>query len=167
MRIACLLVLLFGTVAHAQPVGTTRVAVVDSTTLFSPSGVARYRAALERLDIEKHTFKPAEHPAGKSPRKPIEVPDYGLPEKQREELKRKFEELNRSSVKDEAWQAHVKATLGPIKEDVSRALAQYAQSKGIGLVVERYGGGVVVVIGPGTDITAAFIKHYDAKAAQR
>ena len=163
MRITCLVVLLLATVAHAQPVGTTRVAVVDTATLFSPSGVARYRAALAQLDAEKATFKPAEHPTGKR-QPPVTMPPIdGLPEKQREELKRKIEEIERQSAKRDAWSSHVEATLTPIKEDVSRALAQFAQSKGIGLVLERYAGGAIVVMAPETDITAAFIKHYDAK----
>ena len=166
MRIACVVVLLLATVAHAQPVGTTRVAVVDTATVFSANGVARYRAALAQLDAEKATFKAAEHPTGK-PRAPTTVPDVGLSEKHKEELKRKFEEIDRRSAKADAWSAHVAATLTPIKDDVSRELAQYAKSKGIGLVIERYAGGALVVVGPGTDITATFIKHYDAKAAKR
>jgi len=157
-------VVLGATTAHAQPVGTTRVAVVETARLFSPAGIARYREALARLDAEKATFRAAESPTGKSPEK-LPVPDLKLGPKQQEELKREFEKLDRESAKRQAWADHVAATLDPIRQDVMRALAQYAQGRGIGLVLER-SGSELVIVGPGTDITAAFIKDYDAKAAK-
>lgn len=159
------LVWLTAAVAHAQPVGTTRVAIVDEATLFSPAGVARYRDALKRLDAERATFIAVESPTGTRPRR-LEIPPGTFDPKTRQDLQRRFDEIERDTVTRDAWDAHVESVLAPIRLDVLRALEQFAKKRGIGLVLGRSEVKVLVAL-PGADITRAFIAEYDRRGRKR
>lgn len=166
--VLCALVLGLGSrsPARAQPVGTTRVAIVDTDVLFSATGVARYRAALARLDAEKATFVAVENPSADAPPK-VDAEALGFSPKHAAALEKQLREIQRRAAPARAWEAHVDSVLEPIRADVRRELAAYARRHGIGLVLDaaEIGGGLVVA--PGVDVTAAFIKHYDARAAKR
>ncbi len=52
--------------------------------------------------------------------------------------------------------------LAPLEADLDKAISAYARSRGIELLLEKSETGIVY-IAPGVDITAAFIKDYNAK----
>ncbi len=140
--------------ARADAGGTSRVALVDTSTLWSAGGIAAYAAARARLDAEEKKFQVVELPPGS---KPPEKSPYPI-----------IDQLNRDHVRWEAWSAHEAQVLDPIRADVLRALDRYARARGIGLVLDRAQIGDAVLIAlPGVDITDAFVKDYNAAAAKR
>lgn len=150
--------------SSARAQGTTRVAVIDGDKLWATGGIARWVAARAKLDAERPKFKIVESPDGKPVTDP--TPDV-CRSANSGRLKELCDEMRRSSQKqreDQAWDEHELQLLGPIETDVRQALEQFARSRGIGLVLDRQhlGDGIVVAIG-GADITAEFIKHYNAK----
>jgi hypothetical protein len=161
-RVLTVVALLFAaSPVTAETLGTTRVAVIDPTRLWAPGGITKWVKARAALDGEQGSFKVVEAPPGMAP--PLVVPDVGLPPKQREALRKKFAELDRESVARQAWQAHVDSVLDPIEKDVMAALERFARAHSIGLVLDRgHLGHDVPVVASGTDITDAFIKHYNA-----
>jgi hypothetical protein len=141
------------TTASADASGASRVALIDTSTLWSEGGIATYAAANAKLDAEEPNFKVVELPPGAQ-----------LPKKTGFES---IDEMNRGNVRWEAWMAHKAKVLDPIKADVMRALERYMRARGIGLVLDRLQIQDAVFIAlPGVDITDAFIKDYNATTAK-
>jgi hypothetical protein len=166
LRVLVVVALLFSASrVTAEPLGTTRVAVLDPTRLWAPGGITKWVKARAALDLERRTFKVVEEPPGMAP--PLVVPDVGLPPKQRDELQKRFAEIDRDSWERQAWKAHEVSVLGPIEKDVMAALERFATAHSIGLVLDRgHLGHNVSVVASGTDITDAFIKDYNAADAK-
>lgn len=155
MRLA-LALLVISSVAHAEP----KVALIERAKFEEPGGIARILAAHEQLEREKKAFRFVESPDGK----PIDtigickppVADY---------MKKSCDDLAKSALADraaEAWKVREAEVLGPIEATIEKAIAGYARSRGIELILDGYETGVVYMA-PGVDITAAFIKDFNAK----
>ena len=141
--------------------GASNVALIDTTRLYAPNGIAEWRAARARLDAERTTFVAVESPDGQRQRLP--VPDLKIDPASKERLRKRFEEIERDAEQQRAWSLREAEVLDPIRASVTRALELYARTHGIGLLLDRSElGKAVLVIAPGADITDAFIKSYDA-----
>jgi hypothetical protein len=170
--LACACLLSIAAPARAEPPGTGRVAVIDSSKLWEEGGIARWLVAKAKLDAERASFAVVEVPPGKSLDDGGPAPGYfELPGESKEERKKRREESARlqremqaKALERDAWHAHEREVLEPIEEDVQRALERFARARGIGLVLERaeleYN---LVVVAAGVDITDAFIKDYNSK----
>jgi len=163
--LAILLVAVWTSAAHAD--GAARVAIIDTSRLFAPNGIAAWAQARAKLDAEQATYRAAESPDGQTPTR-IGMPDLDLPPEQRERLKRKLDEIERKTSQERAWKTHVEQVLGPIRAATLAGLADYAKAHKIDLVLDRVEmGSAVLVAAPGVDITDAFIKDYNARQAKR
>ena len=156
MRLAVPLLLLASSLAHAEP----KVALIEKGRFQEPGGIARVLAARDQLDKEKKSFRFVESPDGK----PLTTDEWCKPPI--EDYKRKLcDEMKKTALDsraDEAWQMRKAEVLGPIEADVDSAIIVYAKGRGIELLLEKYETGVVYMA-PSVDITAAFIKDYNAK----
>jgi len=164
MRTNALLVLLALALCSptARADGTTRVAVIDTTRVFGPSGISTWTQARARLDAEKATFVVVESPDGRSEPKYLERSN--LPP----ETKKRLVEVYREGARMRGWTAHVEDVLGPIRAAALADLATFASARKIDLVIDRAElPAAVLVAGPGVDITDAFIKDYNARQAKR
>ncbi len=151
-RIAVLTLLVSIATAHADR--GTRVALIDRERLFSLTGIADFAAARKRLDTEKTSPK-AESPDGKT----VTPPTSGESEGSR---------LIREMQDKRQWYEYEEKTLEPIRTAVWRALEPYAKAQRIDLVIETSRvKHTLWYVGPGVDITDAFIKHYNASTAKR
>jgi Skp family chaperone for outer membrane proteins len=134
-----------------------RVALVDTGRLFHKAGIAKWAAARAKLDAEQPTFVVVESPDGKKPNPHTDIRDPTW--------RKTFIDLDRDAMRRDAWHAHEREVLDPIKADVMRALDAYTQSHGIAIVLDRDKlEDAVLVVAAGADITDAFIKDYNAKA---
>jgi hypothetical protein len=148
--------LLASSLAHAEP----KVAMIEKARFEESGGIARLLAAREQLDREKKTFRFVESPDGK----PLPMPDACKPPLP-DSLKKLCDDMTKSKLADRAeaaWNVHEVEVLGPIEVDLDKAIAAYAKSRGIELLLEKYETGIVYMA-PNVDITAAFIKDYNAK----
>lgn len=156
MRLVTLLLLLASSLAHAEP----KVSMIEKARFEEPGGIARLLAARAQLDKEKQSFRFVESPDGK----PLTTDEWCKPPLQ--DYKKKLcDEWKRTALNnraEEAWQMREVEVLGPIEADVDKAIIAYAKSRGIELLLEKYETGVVYMA-PSLDITAAFIKDYNAK----
>lgn len=155
MRLVPLL-LLATSLAHAEP----KVAMIEKARFEEPGGIARILAARAQLDKEKTSFRFVESPDGK----PL-TPDAWCKPPVESYKKKLCDDRNKSALDnraEEAWQMREVEVLGPIEADIDKAIIAYARSRGIELLLEKYETGVVYMA-PNVDITAAFIKDYNAK----
>jgi len=155
MRLVPLL-LLASSLAHAEP----KVAMIEKARFEEAGGIARLLAAREQLDREKKTFRFVESPDGK----PLPTSDACKPPIPNS-LKKLCDDWASSRLANQAeaaWNMHEVEVLGPIEADLDGAIVAYAKSRGIELLLEKYETGVVYMA-PSVDITAAFIKDYNAK----
>lgn len=151
--------------SSAEPLGTTRVAVIDSSRLFVAGGIARWAEARAALDAEHPSYNPVEAPAGTRRIEKIDVPK-GMDPKTEAELRKRLGEIDREASRSAMWEAHETEVLAPIEADVRAKLVQFATAHGIGLVIDSYklDSAAVLVRLPGTDITKAFLDEYNARA---
>jgi hypothetical protein len=155
MRLAVLL-LLASSIAHAEP----KVAMLERAKFEEPGGIARWLAARAQLDVEKKSFHFVE-----SDGKPIEPSVEACKPPIKDYMKDLCAEWKKQDFKnrgEEVWKLREAEVLGPIEEDLDKAIVAYAKSRGIELLLEKYETGVIYMA-PNVDITAAFIKDYNAK----
>jgi hypothetical protein len=165
LRILCaLLIIATSTSARSDSLGATRVGVVDMPKLWATGGIARWLDARAKLDAEQATYKPAEAPAGTPPKRPpMDVEGLGLPDETKKKLQHDLDEIERKEHVADIWKAHEREVLEPIMLDVEAALGRFAKTNGVGLVLDRAKlAESLIAIAPGVDLTAAFIKDYNA-----
>lgn len=153
MRLALALVLI-SSLAHADP----KVAMIEREQF--EDKIARLVAANEQLALEKKSFRFVESPDGKAP-----VPDEWCKppmEAYKKDLCEKFKKADLASRAEAAWALREAEVRAPIEATIEKAIIAYAKSRGIELLLEKYDTGVVYMA-PGVDITAAFIKDFNAK----
>jgi Skp family chaperone for outer membrane proteins len=76
---------------------------------------------------------------------------------------KQIEQHDRKRQEDAAWSTHEQQVLGPIRDDVMRALESYARTHGIDLLLDRHElARTLLVVAASADITTAFIKNYNA-----
>lgn len=137
------------------------VALIDTTRLYAPNGIAAWVEARARLDVERKTFVAVEAPDGQPLRLP--VPDLDLGPAAQEKLRKEFARIEHESDRRRAWEQREAEVLDPIRTAVARALERYARTHGIELVLDRSQiASAVLVIGPTVDITDAFIRNFNA-----
>jgi Skp family chaperone for outer membrane proteins len=143
--------------------GTTHVAVIDSARFYAPGGIARWLAAQSQLDVERKKFVVVESPDGKTMEKEAFEVCKNPPSEEFKKICREMNEATRQHQEDEAWSKHEREVLEPIEADVQRALERYARAHSIDLVLDRH---IIpeafVVVAASADITAAFVKDYNA-----
>lgn len=156
MRLVLLLLAVSTSIARAEP----RVAVIERARFEEEGGIARWLAARQQLDLEQKSFRYVESPDGK----PLPVDAYCKPpiEDFRKETCVELKKLGLQRVAEAAWKLHEAEVLDPIAADLDKAVAGFARSRGIELVLEKDETGIVYMA-PGVDITAGFIKDYNAK----
>jgi hypothetical protein len=156
--------------ANAEPMGTSRVALIDTARMWAAGGITRWATARAKLDDEKPHFVVAEAPAGTVTTPRFTRPDLsGLSPETRERLQKNWDKIDRemitASVTDAAWAAHEAEVLDPITADVERALTRYVAAHGIGLLIDRSGiEDNIAFVAAGVDITDAFVKDYNGRA---
>ncbi|KXK01369.1 MAG: outer membrane protein [Acidobacteria bacterium OLB17] len=170
---------IFTSQAAAQtPQAGGKIAFVDSQAFASDKGITKYINALKALDtefapktkeltdiqtrlnqlaedIKKMTSNPA------VPVKPADI------QAKRDEGERLARELDFKKKEAEATaQRRSEIVLGPIMQDIGRALQTYATSKGYTLVFDydKIGQGILAY-DPKADITAEFIAYYNTRPA--
>jgi len=156
--VCCLAIIAGARPAVASP---GRVAVVDLEKLWEAGGIHRWLVARQRLDGERAKFKVAEKPASV---KPSYVPaECSKPPKYLVDLCRQWQEKQREGIVNDTWTEHERSVLDPIEADVQKELERYATATGIDILLDRGAlGENLVFVGRGADITAAFVKRYNA-----
>lgn len=161
--VGLVITLAFSSTAAAD--GASNVALIDTTRLYAPNGIAAWSAARARLDAERKTFVAVEVPDGEPERLP--VPDLHVSPAVKKRLRKALDKIERESEQRRAWSQREAEVLDPIRAAVDRALERYAKTRGIELLLDRSKiAEAVLVIGPTVDITDAFIKNYNAGQAE-
>lgn len=151
-------------------VPTAKIAVIFSADFQDPkTGIAKYISTISKLDAE---FQPIQNELNTTAKRLTQqqseinagttLPPAQLQAKidqldqQKKEYQRKGEDAQAS------YQRRRNELLGPLQEEVGRALDAYAQARGITLIID--GSRVPLLYAdPGIDITKAFIADYNSK----
>lgn len=154
MRLVLLALVLLTSVAHAD-----RIAVIDTSRFYEKGGIARWLAARAKLD-EDRKVKAVEIPDGEKPAAiPCDEPLMGA-ERCREYRKR--EAVRRSEAERDR---RGRVILDDIEAEVTAAVQSYAKAQRIDLLLPREE--TMIYVSPTADITAAFIKDFNAKPAPK
>ncbi len=164
--------------------GGFRVAVINTLAFDDDkTGITRYVSAMKQLETE---FKPRQdklttmntrlqglakeiETLGKSATGPNSVVSQEAIEKKRQEgekLQRemKFEQDDANA----AFQTRQATLVGPIFSDISKAIEDYRKQKGYAIILDvakLAQDGSVLAMAPDADVTADFIKFYNARPA--
>ncbi len=158
------------------PVPATKLAMIDSGGFYDEKeGITRLVAALQAVarefkprqdaiqalqaDIQKRTTDLAT-----LTNSPVANPQAVA--QQNDQLEAKKKELQRMIEDGQAdFKRRQSAVTAPIEAEISRALGEFANKRGITIVIDlaMYSQGGLYYLAPGTDITDDFIKEFNAR----
>lgn len=156
----------------SAPVPDSKIALIDSS-MFSheKQGIVRLVAAIKRVETE---FQPLQtellglkQQLDKSTadyNKVAPMQDPKLNQQQAEKIEQMEKDLKRKAEDAQAkYQKRMGEVLGPISDEIGKALDVYAKARGISLVLDVTKFQGIVSASDSLDITKAFIIEFNAK----
>lgn len=152
---------------NAQP-SCTVIAVIDSSKFGAEKdGIIRYVQAIKRLNVEfAHRFG---HPTDREKRLKSLIDQMTMDGPKVTEAKIAEIDRLRAQVKQEReereaiYQSDRKKVLEPVEQDIAKALKEFTNKRGIGLVLDVVETPGLMMVTRATDITDGFIAEFNSK----
>ena len=170
------------TPAQTATLPDTKIALIDSVGFYDEKqGITRFVAAVKQLaaefqprKTELQTLQTQVDKATADLQKAAPLQDVKVSQQQQDKIDQMTKDLKRKAEDAQAaFDRRQEEVLGPISENISKALEVYAQSRGITLVidvrklvsVDSQGNQQFPLLysAPNIDITRAFINDYNSK----
>jgi outer membrane protein len=156
-----------------EPVPAAKIAIIDTRYFGAEKGIAKLINAYQQLNRE---FQPKEQELQTLQNRlqaiadeiqklsnstvPVDPKTIQAKQDEGERLQREIEYKKKSAEAD--LQRRDSEIIGPVREEILRALDAFAKSRGITMVLDAGLQGLIVAV-PGVDITQAFIADFNAK----
>lgn len=164
--------------ASAQTQAGIKVAIIDSQAFASDKGITKYINALKALDAEfapktkeltdiqarlNQLAEDIKKMQG-NPAVPVNPNDIQAKQDEGQKLARELDFKKKEA--EASAQRRSEVVLGPIMQDIGKALQAYATSKGYTVIFDydKLGQGILAY-DPKADITAEFIAYYNTRPA--
>ena len=168
----------------AQPAAPFKMAVIDTGAFDTKDGITRYASAMNALEAE---FKPLEteiqamvakyNTLGAEIKKLQDQATSGTVPIDQKSAQTKVEEYQNLELAIKRKQEDAKAraarrepqVMGPIRQEIGKALQEYAKQKGIALILDAAkldGAGLILAFDEAkVDVTKDFITYFNARPA--
>ena len=158
--------------ATSANIPDSKIALIDSSAFSDEKqGIVRLVAAIKRVNsefqpkqAELQTFQQQIDKATADYNKVAPMQDPKLNQQQADKIERMKKDMQRKGEDAQAaFDKRMQEVLGPISEDISKALDAYAKSRGITLILDVTKFQGIVSASDSLDITRAFITEFNSK----
>ena len=158
--------------AQTGPLPETKIALVDTEQfLDEKAGILRLVAAAKRVDnefqprrTEMQTLQSQIEKATADLQKAAPVQDPKVTAQQQDKLDQMKKDYQRKGEDAQtAYQKRLQEVLGPVYDDIGKALDAYARARGITLVLDVTKAQGIVSASESLDITKPFITEFNSK----
>lgn len=149
-----------------------KIALVDTDVfLDEKAGIARLIAAAKRVEgefqprrTELQTLQQQVEKATADLQKAAPVQDQKVTAQQQEKIDQMKKDFQRKGEDAQAaYQKRIQEVLGPIYEDIDKALGEFAKARGITLIIDVTKMQGILSASSSTDITQPFISEFNSK----